>query len=266
VQVAELDERPDNTWLRGLEFDQELCATGGPKILSMPCDVVGQAKDTRRGYDTEYVDPFMIYQGYECSAGGEPIEEVWNHADALFERGWVGALERAIWAGVDQDGNAFRMSLAGSPQVVDLTPGGGPVDLTTGVSALEKYMSRLSCRPTLHLPVEASNFVAERMLYLFDADGNIKGMVNGSKVSVGYGYPNTGPAGAAPSAGATWLFISGSLRITTGPKLTIPERGKPGEGLDMTVNDMTVFVEKGFGVQIGCGVAAIQVVLKSCCA
>lgn len=267
MQVAEVDELTDNTWLRGLEFDQELCATGGPKVLSGQCPPpVEQHKLPVRGYDTEYVDPFVVYEGYECSAGGEPIEEVWNHADALFERGWQQALERAIWTGDDQDGNHFRMSLARSAKAVNLTPGGGPVDLTTGVAALEKYMALFKCRPVLHLPVSATGFLAERMLFLFDADGDVKGTVGGSRVVIGSGYPNTGINGAAPSAGGTWLFASGGLRITTGPKFTIPERGKPGEGMDMTVNDMTVFVEKGFGVQIACGVAAIQVKLLSCCA
>jgi hypothetical protein len=257
LSAAELDERGDNQWFKGLEFDMELCVSGGPRVVSMQCPPpVEQLKLTQRGYDTEWSEPFVVYAGYECSAGGELLSEAWAHAGAILDDGWVWALERALWTGLDQDGNSFRMSLAGGDPV-DLTPGAGAVDVASAVSLLEGHAKDFPCSPVIHAPVDASAFLAEKAQLRHEGGRTTTAL--GTPVALGSGYPLTGPGGSAPGAGEAWMFASGGVRITTGPKFFTPERGDAGAAVDRLVNDVTVYAEKGFAVQLGCGLAAVRV-------
>jgi hypothetical protein len=261
LSAAELDTRADNTFFRGLEFD-ELCASGAPHVSAMQCPppVEELHKESRRGFDTEYSDAFVIYAGYDCSTGGSQVDpESWDYAEQLLEGGWRWALERAFWLGEDQNGEQFRMSLKHGG-ATDLTPGGGAVTLTDGVAMLERYMSGFPCRPTVHARVDVATYLAER---IWIKDGVTPA---GSKLAFGAGYDGSSPAGkAAPAADETWLYATGGIRITTGPMFFAPDRGDLGGAVDMSVNDATVFAEKGFAIQIGCAIAAVRVGLASCC-
>lgn len=260
LTAAEFVEMGDNEWSKGLEFDQDVCATGGPKVLSMPCPPpIEQHKEAQRGFDTEYSDAFIVYRGYECTSGVTPTEEAWDHADGLLESTWKWGVERAFWTGVDQDGNTFRMSLALSPDVVDLTPGGGAPGLQRAVSILEGYMSDFPCVPTIHAPIELASAFSVNTLLRPDGEG--WRTAAGSKVALGPGYPGTGPANAAPAAGEIWMFASGGVRITAGPKFFTPARGDLGGAVDTAVNLVTVYAERAFAAQIACGLAAIRVTL-----
>lgn len=261
VEASEFVELGDNAWLRGLEFEQELCVTGGPRVLAMPCPppVEQMGLDRQRGFDVEYVDPFVIYQGYDCSAAGSPLSEGWDHADRIFEDGWEWSLERAFWTGLDQDGNSFRMSLAGDSPT-DLTPGGGAVSVAVGVSLLEQHAADFPCAPVIHAPVATAAFLAEKAQLRHSPDGGTTTAL-GTPVVFGQGYPLTGPGGSAPAAGEAWMFASGSVRITTGPKFYLPTRGDDAAATNRVTNDVQVYVQKGFAIERGCGLAAVRVLL-----
>lgn len=252
----ELDERTDNEWLKGLWFDQESCAE--LHVVSMQCPpLIEQLKLSERGFNTENVDPFVIYAGYECSTGGAIPADAWDHAEHRFDQGWLRSLERALWTGVDQDGNAFRESLAGFAPV-DLTPGGGAVDLTIGLGLLEGAMAgATACWPIIHANAQLGPFFASRAL--LHHTGDVLRTSSGSRLVLGGGYPITGPANTAPGAGEAWIFASGGVRVTTGPKFFTPDRGALGWAVDRTVNDIEVFAEKGFAVQLACGLFAVRV-------
>lgn len=257
LSVAELDERGSNEWLKGLEFEQEICVSGGPNVVSMQCPPpVEQLKSTQRGFDVEYSDPFVVYSGYECSTGGSPLSEAWDHAERILDDGWQWALERAFWTGIDQDGNSFRMSLAGG-DAVNLTPGGGATDVATGVSLLEGHAADFPCAPVIHASVRLSAFLAEKAQLRRDGDKVYTAL--GTPVVFGAGYPLTGPDGAAPGAGEAWMFVSGGIRVTTGPKFFVPSKNDYAGAVDRLVNDITVFAERPAAFQIGCGLAAVRV-------
>lgn len=259
LSVAELDTRGENGWLKGLEFEQELCVSGGPNVISMQCPPPVEALESllsQHGFDVEYSDPFVIYSGYDCSTGGSPLSEAWDHAERILDDQWEWALERAFWTGLDQDGNVFRMSLAGGG-AVDLTPGGGATDIATGISLLEGYAADFPCGPTIHAPVRVSAFLAEKAQARRIDNKTYTAL--GTPVALGAGYPLTGPDGVAPGAGEAWMFVSGGIRVTTGPKFFVPDKNDNAAAVDRLVNNITVYAERPVATQIGCSLGAVRV-------
>jgi hypothetical protein len=257
-----MDPQADNAWLRGLEFDDEVCTTGSPRAISMQCPpVTEQMMSGTRGFNVEYADPFVVYEGYECSAGGgEPVSAAWDHVDARLERGWRRGLERAFWTGADQDGNTFRMSLSGGGAA---TPNGSTaVEVSRAVEILEQYMAdHVSCLPTLHASVGLGPHMARRGL--IGEDGGVLRTWSGSRVALGAGYPRTGPSGAAAAAGTAWMFASGPVKVLTGPVMHVPDRGDLAGAVDRLVNDVAVFALKPFATMYACGLAAVKVDLTA---
>jgi hypothetical protein len=262
--AAELEERGDYAWLKGLEFDEEICASGAPAVsrqcppllddMSTPKDP--QGKSSHRGFNVEYSDPFVLYEGYDCSVGGAPPSEAWDRAAALLEKTWLRGLERALWTGRDQDDNVIRMSLGGG-EPEDLTPGTDP-SVLAGVALLEEYASGFTaCVPTIHVPTVLGPYMGAKVL-LKERDGGMY-TPTGSRVVLGAGYTREGPDGSTTPAGSAWMYVSGGVKVVYGPTFWTPERGDLGGAVDRLVNDIEVFAEKGFSLMLGCGLAAVRV-------
>jgi hypothetical protein len=277
VSVAEHDQRGDLGWARGLEFDEMACS-GRPSAIAMPCPPPPEAlvKAARRGYNTEDAAAFVVYEGWECSAGTFEVSQAWDNVEGLLERSWEWGLERAFWTGVDQGGNTIASSLAGGG-AVDLTPVTGPLDVVAGIATLESYMADVvMCLPTIHANVGVGAFLQTNNLLAGHDSGALRLAPTGTKVALGGGYPDTGPAGDEPDAGAAWIFASGPVRVTSSPIFFTPERGDvagavtigtTAETLEVgrAANDIVVYAEKMLAVQRACGLAAVQVVLSNCC-
>jgi hypothetical protein len=149
------------------------------------------------------------------------------------------------------------MSLAGGG-AVDVNSA-GVVELVAGISLLEGYMAQnTTCLPTIHASVRLASFMSEKAQLKPDAGGGYR-TAAGSRVALGAGYPTSGPSNVAAAPGTAWLFASGQVRLTTGPRFYIPNRGDLGAAIDRSVNDVQVFALKGFAAQVGCGIAAVRV-------
>lgn len=263
VTVAEMDQRTDTAWLRGLEFDDEVCASGSPRAISMQCPpVTEQMMSGIRGFTTTYSDPFVVYEGYDCSAAGaEPLSAAWDHVDARLARNWQPGLERAFWTGEDQDGNTFRMSLAGGGAAEP--NGAAAVEVSRAVELLEQWMAdQAACLPTLHASVGVGPHMARRALAKEDGAGVLR-TTSGSRVALGSGYPRTGPSGAAAAAGTAWMFASGPVKVLAGPVMHVPDRGDNAAAVDRAVNDVAVFALRPFATMYACGLAAVKVDLTA---
>lgn len=69
----------------------------------------------------------------------------------------------------------------------------------------------------------------------------------------------------AVTAGESWMFVTGSIKILRGPKFNTPEPGDLAGAVDRLVNDITVFAERNYAFEYECGVAAVRVRLNTCC-
>lgn len=262
--VANIVERSDSEWAKGLEFDQLPCSYD-PGIVSGQCPPLPeQHKTAARGFDTITSDAFAIYAGWECSTLSGGAEQAWDNADKLLERNWWRSIERAMWTGLDQDDNEIRETL-GTAEVTDLTPEGGPLDVTAGVAVLESFFGDCSdCLPIIHANRGLATFFAERNLVRPDGE-DLRFVGTGSLAAVGAGYSSTGPGGQVADPGTAWMYITGGVTVTHGPRFFAPERGDLAGAVDRSINDIRVFAERFVAIQIDCCIGAVQVSLNSCC-
>lgn len=273
LSVAELAPQDDNKWARGLEWD-ELDCSYAPGVVT-PCPPVDAEKSYTRGFDTRVGDPFAIYAGWECSAIGVD-DMAWDNADELLTRKWQRTLERVMWDGVDQDGNVIHSTLATSG-AIDLTPAGGAFDPTSGVAVLESFAGDcFDCVPIIHANRGLATYLAERGLIAIE--GFEQTMIGtGTRVAVGGGYgsggpllfdednPEDPPLEQPAEPGEAWMYITGSVRITTGPRFFTPNRGDLAGASNRLSNDFAVLAEQFAAIQVGCCVGAVRVTLSACC-
>lgn len=81
---------------------------------------------------------------------------------------------------------------------------------------------------------------------------------------IGSGYPGTGPAGAAPAAGSTWVFATGPVAVWRSDVYMVPN--DLSEAVDRSINDVTVYAERYYAVGYSCAVLAVNVDLTCACA
>lgn len=260
--AANVTEKSGDEWARGLEWDQLECGYD-PGIVSGQCPALPeQLKLSSRGFDTPYADAFAVYAGWECSAITAQAD-AWDNAEELMLRNWWRTLERTLWVGIDQDGNTVRSSLS---DYEDLTPGGGALDIVSGVAALESFAGDCNdCEPLIHANRGLATYMAGRNLV--ERDGSQMRMIGtGSLFVPGAGYLADAPGGgAAVDAGEAWMVVSGGINITHGNTFFTPERDDLAGSVNRSINDITVYAERMAAFQVSCCIGAVRVTLDSCC-
>jgi hypothetical protein len=278
--VADVRQEAESSWAVGLEWDELECGYD-PGVVGGECpELPEHLKSASRGFSTAYADAFLVYAGWECSTGGLTLSEAWDNAEQLLERNWWRSLESAFWTGRDQDGGAIRSTLGmggtgdldeespgeGSPGFpTDLTPGGGALDITSGVAALESFAADcFDCEPIVHANRGLATYVANHGLLAPGGDA-LRLAGTGTLFVPGGGYATSGPGGAAAPADEAWMFVSGSVSVVHGPTFYTPDRGDEAGAVDRLINDVTVYAERMAAFQTGCCVGAVRVTLDPCC-
>lgn len=270
LSVAEMVDEPEGHWQTGILYEVQSCTD--ILILTPHCPPGEYMKPGAGGnLTTEYSDPFTLMASYECGAVGRPLSEAWDLAGSRLDRGEQRSLERAFWTGKDVEGNDIAPSLSENPDAVDLTPGAGTVDITTGLSILETWAgAEYPCEPIVHVNRGLATYLGERGLInaeLATVSGSkvLTATGTGTRVAVGGGYGITGPGGDVPTAGEAWMFITGSILVRRSPAFFTPDRGDDAAAVDRYVNNITVFAERTYVFEQDCIVGAVRVNLQSCC-
>lgn len=266
LSVAEVEDVADGHWLAKFHTELESCDDLEVRAIHCEGDARTEPKLTEGPLDFPESDPFTLVAPFECSTGGMTLSEAWDHAAARLDAGEDRALERTFWTGRDRFLNELGGTLGGDPGALDLTPIAGTASITEGVALLEQWAGEnMPCAPTLHASRGLGVYLAER--HLIEPSGNVMySRGTGSRVAIGGGYSSTGPDGVAAPAGEGWLWVTGSIKVLRGPVWFTPDRGDMGAAVDRTINDITVFAERNYGITRGCGLAAVRVTLTSCCA
>lgn len=268
LTVAEIDDRAETEGHWQMGFRQEVESCKELMVLSNDCSPTPENKaPSLDGYVTFDGDPFTLVAGYTCAVGGSlPIDEAWGSAEDRLTQGEARAVERTFWTGLDSVGNPIRNGLGSADaDVVDVTPVTGAVFITDGVSLLEAWAGEnMSCAPIVHASRGVSTYMADRNLV--EPIGQVLYLRGtGSRVSVGGGYLATGPEGVEAPDGEAWLFLTGSVKVMRSPLFHTPPRGDTAAAIDRQINDVTVFAERTYGFTRECGIAAVRVILTSCC-
>lgn len=267
LSVAELVDDPDGHWLTGVLNDVEAC---DDLTIHSACPVepMPNKEDDATSYHTNHSDPFFLVAGFKCSTVGMTRQRAHDIAGRRLSRGENRGLERAFWNGLDAGGNALEGSLTQNPDVLDITPVSGAIDLTSGVAMLESAMG--DCYPgtaVLHANRGVATYLAERMV-LEDDNGVQRFRATGSSLVVGGGYNITGPVGNAhadPASGEGWMFATGAIKVLRGPTAFVPELPSDPSMVDRVINNYTVFAERPYDILLDCCIFAVRVQTVSCC-
>jgi hypothetical protein len=266
LSVAEVEDRTDGHWETGIEYDLLTCDDLFVVTACPPGDVPGYDKTPDGGVvSTAFGDPFTVVASYKCSVPGAPVEDAWRYAGERLSRGEAKTVERTFWTGKDVQGQDVRRSLGNNDEVVDLTPSGGAADITAGVAMLEQWAAEnLTCAPVLHASRMLGVYFGEHGLV--ERDGSsLTSHGTGTDIVIGGGYLLNGPEGGDPDEGEAWIYITGGIKVIRGPVFFTPPRGENGAAVNRSLNDITVFAERTYAIEQDCGVAAVRVVLQSCC-
>ncbi len=202
----------------GTAMDECLAVTGTGGSPTPQASLTGNVSHVTRG-----ATAFTVYAEFDCSLVGQPDID---QAEQALLRTEAYQLSRAFWTGtagataggpattvwphlaadtVLDDPQRIRLQTAASPLVT------GGDDAAVVLGALEAGLA--SCyggEGVIHIPYTALPTFAARSLVLPGEDGQLR-TVAGNRVVAGQGYTGSGPDGATPAAGTTWVYATGSL-------------------------------------------------------
>lgn len=236
-----------------------VCTTGVGALKQATGDVVSRGTDT-----------FVVYTWIPCGLVGIGESELRRRTLAAHNNNAQYVVERTFWTG-----GAFNtpQHLAEDVPITEVVGGstvnlqtaatvlvtGAPVDVVEGVGRLEQAMA--DCYggvPFIHAPRGTTAHLGANHLL---SDKSTKNLLtrNGSIVVPGPGYPGTSPAGVAPTAGTTWLYATGSVKMWQSEPIWNSRDAR--EFLGRSINDTVLIVEQRFALAWDCCHFAIPVSL-----
>lgn len=191
---------------------------------------------------------FMVLSSIECGTVGYTANEDAARVRGRLEAGEQGAVELALWTGLDPAGNSLEIeNLSEAPEIV---PVADDLDMVHVVAALEDYAYRdqgYGFTAYIHAPVSVAAHAAAGNLV--ERDGNLLRTPYGSIWVFGGGYPGTGVAGAEPPAGGTFLHITGLVTVWRATDIHIPP---VDQTMDRATNQRLLLAEREFAVAFDC--------------
>jgi hypothetical protein len=262
LSVAEVEDRTDGHWEQGIEWDHIDCDAPGVVI---GCPPMPENKiTTERGNTWQTAGTFTLVAGYKCSALGRSTAEAWDIAGERLKRGEDRGVESVLWwPGTDLGDHVIPGSLADSEvDVITLNPTPGTaVSVIDGLALLEDFAGRCSgCSPIVHATRGVGVYMAGEHLVTREGS-SLYSTGTGSRIVVGGGYGAVGEGPSAPASGEAWMAITGQVKILRGPTFFTPERGNEAAAIDRSTNDIKVYAERTYALQVECCVGAVLVAL-----
>lgn len=264
LSVAEFPTPGDVHWQGGITW-QSVCVTGLGGTFFDPCTtplVTGGGASTDPGSFTPTTyqslrgaTPFAVYAQFDCSpVGNERAEEIATQALQVAQ-GWQ--VERAFWTGFAGGQPVVFPHLAhAGAQILDgavlmnsapVTGGSATTDIAEALGFLERTIANCNGGVgVIHVPVDALPTLDA--WGLVKVNGQVLKTLNGNRVAVGAGYPGTGPTGAAPAAGTTWIYATGPVFGYAGQVRVSDAR----EGLDRTENTLKMNAQRTYVMGFDC--------------
>lgn len=230
----------------------------------------GAAKVATAGANWQGTDPFPVYTWLPCDLVGigEPnaLEALRSRTRRAHDNNVQRLVEEIFWTGGTY-GYGQHLD-AGTP--VTETSGGSVVnlqtaasvvatgshDVTNAISLIEDAMA--GCYggvPLIHVPRALTAYLDQQ--HLITKQGEFLKTGNGSIVIPGPGYPGTGPDGAAPTAGNTWIFATGQVKLWASEPFFTAQNA--AEVLRHDLNSTVLILEQWFMLGWDCCHFAIQV-------
>lgn len=249
LSVANVIDESDPHWTNGVTVEPDACEEA--HTVQQPCDGSANKTPTTTGIAKKGAEPFAVYAWIDCSPIGH-WEDYAARTVAALENGEARAVEREFWTGAA----GTNPNLAANAAVTDtdgtvlqsaatVLGGGAAVDIVEAVALLEGALA--SCYPgigVIHAPRRALAFMSSKGL-LDVGRGQVGPQLRtdgGTLLAFGGGYPGTGKAGVAPSAGDSWMFATGQVQI----RRDEVARTERVESLGRSRNTMVLLAERTY--------------------
>jgi hypothetical protein len=190
---------------------------------------------------------FAVYGGITCKGPGFDMGEAETKTRAAFEAMESVGVERALMTTRFVAGTGWAAP-------TDLTPAGGAVTPAVGLALLEGDAAcKYAGSPIIHAPRQIVSLLTG-LLGTISLSGDSLTTGLGTRVAAGggYGCPNQGPGGSAPTAGEMWMFASGEVAVQRSDVFVASE-------LDRSTNDVYVLVERAYVAAVDCYTSAVRV-------
>lgn len=270
LSVATEITDPPRNWQAGVTWEP-VCAAAGVTydecLVVLPTGLPPAEPPTKTAtYEDELraATPFTVLVRKDCSPVGW-----WSDADAesaaalTASEGWQ--VERTFWTGLAAGQEVAWPHLASDTDVVDGDDGAylglaadvvtaGPVPLIDAVGLLEAALG--DCyhgAGVLHLPAQLGVHAADKDVIARTGARYLT--PSGNLVAIGRGYPGTGPTGAAPLAGSTWIYATGAVWYIRSPIRDFANV----DGFDRSVNTLEKLAERSYVLGWDCCLFAAQV-------
>lgn len=207
--------------------------------------------------------PFTVHAEFECSPVGlGSAEAIASDALARVEQTQI---EAAFWTGTAAGQPVVFPHLAADTEVLDgdvvLQPVASPVvtgaDVAQALGALEQELA--DCykgQGIIHVPRTALPTLDAWNLARDDGNGHLVTLA-GNLIVAGTGYTGSGPDGAAPAAGTTWIYATGAA---WGYR-SAPDVSQLRDSLDRTSNTLRMQAERTYLIGYECCLLAAHIVL-----
>lgn len=251
-QAATLKAEWNDSWgAGGIVFEDEFCGLA-------------------RGYDVECTDdldaktfdqqtqvpgtPFVVYAGIVCGSVGHTESEFQQKVLNRLQAGEQGAVESVF----SRQLNGQSRGLANAtPNATAVVPAGTTV--ADQVGALEEALySTYGLRGVLHVPFQYGERMQANRLLVADGNplnGGVWRTAVGTAVSIG-NYDGYTPAGVAPAAGHTTIYITGQTFVWRNPDIMVSDLAG---SLNRTTNQVTMLAEREYIVTYECTAFAVDV-------
>lgn len=256
----------DGHWqASGIEWEDFLCTPGVTGFIDECPPATGFTKPAERNNLFCQAEPFVVVGSYDCSTVGRPIDEAFEIARQRL-LSWEGrAVEEILWTGIGANGPISPSFAFGNDSCdiapVDLAPGGS-VDAVSAIAQLENALGdTLACEGVLHVPYGFAAYLIDHRL--LERVGDEYFTPTGYRVVLGQGYPGSGPANVPADPGTTWLFGTGPLILARSNVMMVPDG--IAEGVNRSVNNVTVRAERFYAVGFSCALFAIRANLSCAC-
>lgn len=244
---------PIHARIGGLQYEIGTCTL--PNGYEVNCIQDHETKTYDGSIETNVGLPFVVYAGIECGVVG--LANIQDRIyKFLFEQ--LSAGEQATVESIfSTSGFGLANGLANNPATVNL---GAATDIVNGVGLLEEWLyARYGLPGVLHVPMLAAAYVKES--HLVEKDSPNEPWRTAPRTAVSFGnYAGVGPTGQDPTAGSTWIYITGQMAIWRTPDselLNIPL----GQILNRSTNTVDIIMEREYVVTYDCFVAGIEVPL-----
>lgn len=249
----------------GIEWEDFLCGPGVTGFIDECPPATGFTKPAERNNQFCQADPFVVVGSYDCSTVGRPVNEAFEIARQRLLSWEQRTAEEVLWTGNSANGPVSPSFAFGNESCdilpEDLAPAGS-VDAVSAIAQLENALGdRLACEGVIHVPYGFAAYLIDHRLLVSVGDEYFT--PTGYRVVLGQGYTGTGPGGAIPDPGTTWLFGTGPMVIARSNVMMVPDN--INEGVDRLINNVTVRAERFYAVGFTCALVAIRTNLSCAC-